>query len=87
MTRWFAICLVGAMLSHVPSVCGDAPTYLILRAPTARAPHAPTHDRYPGRAAPVETHAYSYGWFGAQPRRHWSRHFGYYNHYREWSAR
>lgn len=63
------------------------PRYLILRTPTAPTPHQPTYGYYPGMVQPVQTSGYSYGWFGVQPRRHWSRHFGYYRQYTEWSAR
>jgi hypothetical protein len=35
----------------------------------------------------VTAPTYAYGWFGVQPRRHWSRHFGYYRNYTQWSGR
>ena len=62
------------------------PSYLILRVPTAAVPHHPAHGSYPGNGLAVEATPYAYGWFGAQPRRHWSRHFGYYREYTEWSS-
>jgi hypothetical protein len=62
------------------------PSYLLLRAATA-----PTHSRsvrgfIPAAPFAVEASPYAYGWFGVQPRRHGSRHFGYYNNYTQWSA-
>ncbi|MBP89122.1 MAG: hypothetical protein CMJ64_20800 [Planctomycetaceae bacterium] len=63
------------------------PSYLILRAPVAPQPHHPSYGYYPGYGYDVETRTYSYGWFGAKPRPQWSRHFGYYRNYTEWSAR
>lgn len=65
----------------------QAPPYLVLRAPAAPTHHAPSYNRYPGQAIGVTTQAYSYGWFGAQPRQHWSRHFGYYRNYTQWSGK
>jgi hypothetical protein len=89
MFRGWIFSLICVALIQVPgeSLRADYPMYLIPRTPSAPTPHAPTYRRYPGRAEPVTTQAYSYGWFGAQPPRQWSRHFGYYNSYRQWSAR
>lgn len=36
---------------------------------------------------PVNTPRYAYGWFGVQPRHHWSRHFGFYRDYTQWKAK
>jgi hypothetical protein len=63
------------------------PSYVLLRPPVAASHKAPLRGVYPGYEIPVQTQAYSYGWFGAAPRRHWSLHHGYYGHYTEWSAR
>lgn len=30
---------------------------------------------------------YAYGWFGAQPRSHCVRHFGYHRNFTQWTAR
>lgn len=30
---------------------------------------------------------YPYGWFGAKPRTHWTRHFGFHRSYTQWSSR
>ena len=40
-----------------------------------------------GRALPVPVTPYAYGWFGAEPRQHCVRHFGYYRNYTQWTAR
>jgi hypothetical protein len=83
--------IAAALLAVVVIWSEDAtagyPPYLLLRAPTAPLPHRPTHGYHPGYGFAVEAQAYSYGWFGVKPRRHWSRHFGYYRNYTEWSAR
>lgn len=63
------------------------PSYLVLRGPTAPLPHQPSYGYYPGYGYGVQTQMYSYGWFGQKPRPQWSRHFGYYRNYTEWSAR
>ena len=82
-------CLLGSVLSlgQVSSSEAQDPSYLILRAPAAPHPHHPRHGQYPGQGYGVQTRTYAYGWFGVPPRRHWSRHFGYYRNYTEWSAR
>ncbi len=65
----------------------DPPPYLLLRTPAAPSPHHPTYQRYPGIGFGVSTQSYAYGWFGAAPRKHWSRHFGYYRDYTQWSGK
>lgn len=85
-----AIALITA-LSMTSLAARDAearhPSYLILRGPVAPLPHQPSYGYYPGYGYGVETRTYSYGWFGAKPRPQWSRHFGHYRNYTEWSAR
>ena len=90
--RWLFLCMFFAAASAVaPAVSQEMPaprpSYLILRVPAAPAPHGLAHGHYPGNGVAVEATPYAYGWFGVQPRRHWSRHFGYYREYTEWSAR
>jgi hypothetical protein len=75
------------MLALQQSAGADPPTYVVLSTPHAPGGVHPSYGYWPGRAAEVQTSAYAYGWFGAPPRRHWSRHFGYYRNYREWSGR
>jgi hypothetical protein len=90
MSRWFlrgALGVLAVMLCGPPTPAAGDPAYLILRAPAAPASHPPTAVRHPLTVIPVESSSYSYGWFGASARRHWSRHFGYYRNYTEWSAR
>ncbi|HUG69791.1 MAG TPA: hypothetical protein VMM76_18710 [Pirellulaceae bacterium] len=71
----------------VTQVEASHPSYLVLRGPVASYPHPASQGYYPGYGYAVEPQAYSYGWFGAQPSKQWTRHFGYYRNYREWSAR
>jgi len=59
----------------------------MLRGPVAPRSHQPHYGYQPGHGYAVETQTYSYGWFGAKPKPQWSRHFGYYRNYTEWSAR
>ena len=63
------------------------PSYMILRGPVAPNRHQTSTGYYPGYGYAVEPRAYSYGWFGAKPAKQWTRHFGYYRNYTEWSAR
>ena len=63
------------------------PTYLLLGTPYSEGGRKPSRGDYPGYGQRLQTSTYSYGWFGVQPRRHWSSHYGYYRQYREWSAK
>jgi hypothetical protein len=66
-----------------PAVAGP-PSYLLLRQP--QAPAANGHRGVAGGVGhEVRTYGYAYGWFGAAPRTHSQRHFGYYRHYTQWS--
>ena len=60
------------------------PAYLLVRRPESPGQHyrpgvadASAHD--------VRASGYAYGWFGAAPRSHASRHFGYFRTYTQWS--
>ena len=85
--------LIVAMITSVgvPALAQAPPSYLILRTPqhaTSVVPHTPGGYSPPrGYAIPVQRPTYAYGWFGAAPRQHWSRHTGYYRNYTQWSAR
>jgi hypothetical protein len=61
------------------------PTYRILRRVESPGKHY-----QPGHPAAVMTESrapgYAYGFFGAPPRSHASRHFGYYRTYTQWST-
>ena len=63
----------------------QVPQYYVVQAP-APTMHAGGHGYYPAQTQPVARHRYAYGWFGAAPKRHWSRHFGYYRDYTQWSG-
>jgi hypothetical protein len=83
-----AVCLLFlATMIGMPTSRGLAqglPSYLILQAP------AKTHKGKPyqnGRGYAAPAHAYSYGWFGAKPRRHWRCHVPYYANFFQWSKR
>jgi hypothetical protein len=83
-SRWLMAAVLLASLQVSVAQAGP-PVYLLLR----RA-EAPGKHYAPGRvdAAMVEarTGGYAYGFFGAAPRSHVSRHFGYYRNYTQWSV-
>jgi hypothetical protein len=83
----FLAALFGLVVSCGRTVEARHPAYLVLRGPSAPTRHHPTYGYHPGRPVYLETRAYAYGWFGVKPRRHYSRHTGYFGNYREWSAR
>ena len=87
MKRLAILILVGAAVWFGPTTQdsrAERPTYLLLRAP-ARTSNG--HAYYPGDGREVKTQRYAYGWFGARPRKTWTRHFGYYSNYTQWSKR
>jgi len=61
------------------------PAYLLLRRV-----ESPGQHHQPGHADAAmydaRTSGYAYGYFGAAPRSHASRHFGYYRVYTQWSV-
>ena len=76
---------VVLMLAVANSALAGPPAYLVLR----RA-ESPGKNHHPG-AADVSLYdarasGYAYGWFGAAPRSHASRHFGYYRNFTQWST-
>jgi hypothetical protein len=86
--RVVSLILAGCLLGVLSGTArAEAPPYLLLRTPSAPLPHQPTYARYPGDGYGVSTHSYAYGWFGAAPRKHWTRHFGYYRSYTQWSGK
>ncbi len=78
-----ALALCAALVLS-PAASAAPPAYLILR----RVESPGRHHR-PGQADAamydVRTSGYAYGYFGAAPRSHASRHFGYYGTYKQWS--
>ena len=82
--RMLVLLTVSAMLA-CDGVQAGPPSYLLLRhAETVTAEHHPVHSA----SVPHEVQAqgYAYGWFGACPRQHAQRHFGYYRTYTQWSS-
>jgi len=75
-----ALATTGSAASAAP------PAYLMLR--RAESPSTHYAPGYPDAALyDVRTSGYAYGWFGAAPRAHASRHFGYYRTYTQWNTR
>lgn len=61
------------------------PAYLVLRRVESPGPHGQTG--HPDAAwIETRTSGYAYGFFGAMPRAHASRHFGFYRTYTQWST-
>ncbi len=87
--------LAVALLSLATVACAQGPpraqhpSYLILGAPMADTDdrHRQRQTVYPGVGVGVTAPTYNYGWFGAAPQRQWSRHFGYYRNYTQWTRR
>lgn len=91
---WMALATVSAAnltaqqpLPQAAPHAAQHPSYLTLQTPTANVPHHPTYGYSPGYAYGINTHAYSYGWFGVKPKPQWSRHFGVNRNYTQWSSR
>lgn len=78
-----AALFAGGTVAPPPAEAGP-PAYVLLRRAEAPGPHylpgQPDAALYEARAS-----GYAYGWFGAAPRSHASRHFGYYRTYTQWS--
>ena len=91
MKRSGPVLLCACSLIAVALLTGRAkaehPAYLILRTPAVRSNHHVSRGYYPGNGYGVSTQTYAYGWFGAPPRRHWVRQFGYYRNYTQWGRR
>lgn len=78
-----AVAFAGLTLA-TPALAGP-PSYLLLR--QAETPTAHGHRGVPaGTVYEVRTQGYAYGWFGAAPRTHAQRQFGYYRNYTQWSG-
>jgi hypothetical protein len=78
-----AICLLSFTCSA--PVNAGPPSYLLLR--RAEAPGKNYQPGYRDAAMyDARTSGYAYGFFGAAPRSHASRHFGYYRNYTQWGV-
>lgn len=67
-------------------VMAGPPSYLLLRdSASPRPPHQPGEPD--AQYYQQRTTGYAYGWFGACPRTHATRHFGIYREYTQWSFR
>ena len=79
-----ALLITAAMLcsATTPAQAGP-PSYLLLRQATEPASHPGIAV---GRPVDVRAQGYAYGYFGAAPRTHGERHFGYYRNYTQWSS-
>lgn len=76
------LCAGALILLFTATVgAGQTPYRILQPAPSAR-----TH-RSPPPIHVLKSSTYAYGWFGTQPRTHWSRHFGFHRSYTQWSAR
>jgi hypothetical protein len=74
-----AALVIFLLCCMVHSVSADVPTILLLQRTQT------SHQARQTQTLQAET--YPYGYFGAQPSAQWSRHYGYYNAYRQWTRR
>jgi len=81
--------LATVMLAAFLCANGSAaePTYLIVQPPGHMVTRHGGLGVYPGQGLGVNTHTYSYGWFGANPLGKWQRHYSATNSNRQWSWR
>ena len=63
------------------------PRYLLLQVDAAPIPRPNAGHQGLGSNNGQPAQPYAYGWFGASSRQHWSRHFGYYRNYTQWSGK
>ncbi len=89
MSRFSLMMVMAACLLSATPAIGQhrRPAYLILGPPASRHPHGRRTASRSGYPIRVPVKRYAYGWFGAGPRVHWDRHFGYYRSYTQWSSR
>ena len=79
------IAAVLASTNAASTAVAGPPAYLLLRRAESPGNHyAPGH--YDAALYDARTSGYAYGFFGAAPRSHASRHFGYYRNYTQWST-
>lgn len=79
------------LLATSPAL-GQEPRYWVPRPPASYQPPAqsrwhpaqPPQAYYPAHIEEVTTQRYAYGWFGAKPRKHKYKHYGYYNRFTQW---
>jgi hypothetical protein len=76
--------LMGWMAGAIEA---EQPAYVLLHTTSPPVPCRPRSELEPVVPQRAAVHPYAYGWFGAAPRKHWSRHFGYYRNYTQWSAK
>jgi hypothetical protein len=83
--RWIVGLVVAApLLFGAVSASAAPPAYLVLRRVESPGPrHRPGHAD--AAMYDARTSGYAYGYFGAAPRTHASRHFGYHRVYKQWS--
>ncbi len=63
------------------------PSYVLMRPSGGNAQMRPLHAGSSGYAVPVQSGPFSYGWFGATPKRHHTpAPFGYRGNYTEFSG-
>ena len=79
--------LVDVPLAHIHQApLPEQTPYIVLRPPQP----VTRGGRSDYTLAPVYTttrRSYAYGWFGAQPRTHYTRHFGFFRGYTQWTHR
>ncbi len=86
-----SVALLGFVILSEPAVAEYPSSYTVLRVPSP--PHHLHHHHPPKRGVregyvnPKMRQSYAYGWFGARGGSRWTRHFGYYGKFTQWSRR
>jgi hypothetical protein len=76
------------LAANCPAVHAASPSeYVILHPNMVKMGKHGKRIYHPAEEVPAVAQGYAYGWFGAAPRNHWSRHTGYYDNYTRWSYR
>jgi len=91
MRTWIWRLAVLGLLVVTEAASASPPSYMpsyLLVSPAAAPPHRASRlPAHPGYGMRLPAAGYSYGWFGAEARRHGEIHRGYYGNYLEWSRR
>lgn len=88
MTSYLRSLLLSTLLiaGFASTAAAIPPSYLILRRSEGPGPHN-MPGKPPAYVQPVPGYGYAYGWFGATPRAHSDRSYGYYREYTQWGFR
>lgn len=84
LTAMLGLAMLGLAAARPPSVHAGPPSYLLLR--RGDSPGLDNQRGQPtAQGRDVRATAYAYGWFGAAPRQHVQKSYGYRGVYTQWS--